>query len=104
MLARPVDLKYSGLQNDHNGGMTHFGQMVKDGWIFSLIPNTEDCTGWNNGQMQSLYDKIGIEWVKYANLPSLLPDELRKRHASIHQDAIAFAKSKGWNPELGDDD
>ena len=84
-------LVYSGLKNDENGGMTHFGQMVKDGWVFGLIPDSEDCTGWDSGQMQNLYDKICNEWEKYANLPSLLPEELRNRHAKIYQDAIKHA-------------
>lgn len=96
--------QYSGLKNDANGGMTHFGKMVKDGWLFGLIPDTEDCAGWDNGQMQNLYDKACAEWEKYANLPSLLPDGLKQRHTKIYQDAINYAKANGWNPELGDDD
>ncbi len=95
---------YSGLKNDENDGMTHLGQMVKDGWVFGFIPDTEDCAGWDSGQMQSLYDKICNEWKKYANLPSMLPEDLRKRHAKIYEDAIKFAKVNGWDPVLGDDD
>ena len=97
-------LRYSGLKNDANGGMTHFGQMVKDAWVFGLIPDTQDCTGWDNGQMQVLYERICEQWEPYAGLPSNLPEELKKRHARIYQDAIAFAKQNGWNPELGEDD
>ena len=97
-------LQYSGLKNDGNGGMTHFGKMVKDGWVFGIIPDSEDCKGWDSGQMQALSDKICNEWKKYANLPSLLPDGLKQRHAKIYQDAIAYAKEHGWNPDLGDDD
>ncbi len=97
-------LRYAGLNNDENFGMTHFGQMVKDAWVFGLIPDAEDCTGWDGGQMQVLYDKIGVEWKKYANLPSLLPEELKNRHAKIYQDTTTKAKSNGWDPELGDDD
>jgi len=96
--------QYSGLKKDANGGMTHFGKMVRDGWLFDLIPETEDCAGWDNGQMQNLYDKAYVEWAKYANLPSLLPDGLKQRHTKIYQDAIIYAKANGWNPELGDDD
>jgi len=51
-----------------------------------------------------LYEKIYTEWGKYAHLPSRLPEELKARHAKIYQDAIASAKEKGWDPELGDDD
>jgi len=49
---------YAGLHNDQNGGMTHWGQMVKDAWVFGLIPDTEDCAGWTDGQLQVLYEKI----------------------------------------------
>ena len=84
--------------------MTHFGQMVRDGWVFGIIPETQDCANWDAGQMQLLYEKVYAEWEKYAHLPSRLPDELRVRHEKIYQDAIAHAKANGWNPELGDDD
>ena len=99
-----MTLRYAGLKNDVNCGMTHLGQMVKDAWVFGLIPDSEDCTGWDNGQMQVLYERICGHWEPYANLPSSLPAELRERHAKIYLDAIAQAKADGWNPELGDDD
>lgn len=97
-------LRYVGLHNDENGGMTHWGQMVKDAWVFGLIPDEEDCAGWTDGQMQVLYEKIWTEWEKFAHLPSRLPQELQGRYMRIHQEAIARAKAKGWDPELGDDD
>jgi hypothetical protein len=33
-----------------------------------------------------------------------LPPELRQRHVEIYEKAMNLAKSKGWNPELGEDD
>ena len=99
-----MELRYTGLRNDKNGGMTHWGKMVRDAWVFGIIPETDDCTGWNAGQMQVLYEKICKEWDKYAHIPSRLPPELRERHERIHAEAIVFAKANGWNPELGDDD
>ena len=95
--------RYAGLRNDENGSMTHLGQMVRDGRVFGLIPDAEDCANWDAEQMQVLYEKVYAEWGKYAHLPSRLPDELRKRHAKIYQDAIKHAKANGWDPELGDD-
>lgn len=96
--------RYVGLRKEINGGMTHFGQMVRDGWVFGIIPDSEDCTNWDAGQMQLLYEKVYAEWEKYAHLPSRLPAELRMRHEKIYREAIARAKASGWNPELGDDD
>jgi hypothetical protein len=95
---------YAGYYADENGAMTHFGQMVRDAWTFGLIPETEDCKGWNAAQMQILYDKICAEWDKHGQLPSRLPDDLRARHVRIHEAALRHAKAAGWDAELGEDD
>lgn len=94
---------YCGLNNDKHG-MTQLGRIVLDGWLFGFIPETEDCTGWEMGRMQMLMDKVQDEWDKYGNLPSRLPEELKQRHIALYEKAMTQAKTKGWNPELGDDD
>jgi hypothetical protein len=94
---------YVGLNNDHHG-ITQLGRIVLDGRVFGFIPDTEDCAGWDLGRMQILMDKISAEWDKYANLPSRLPPDLRQRHTEIYARAMADAKTRGWNPELGEDD
>jgi hypothetical protein len=95
--------EYVGFRNDKHG-MTQLGRIVLDGWLFRLIPEAEDCAGWDLGRMQILMEKVEVEWDKYGNLPSRLPPELRQRHIEIYAMATALAKKKGWNPELGDDD
>jgi len=94
---------YVGLNNDHHG-ITQLGRIVLDGRVFGFIPETEDCTGWDLGRMQLLMDKVQAEWDKYANLPSRLPPDLLKRHGELYERAIETARSKGWDPELGDDE
>jgi hypothetical protein len=94
---------YVGFNQDHHG-ITQLGRIVLDGRVFGFIPETEDCAGWDLGRMQVLMDKVQVEWDKYANLPSRLPDDLRQRHADIYARATEAARAKGWNPELGDDD
>lgn len=94
---------YLGLTNDKHG-MTQLGRIVLDGWLFGLIPETEDCTGWDMGRMQVLMEKVELEWDKHTNLPSRLPPELRQRHTELYTRAMEIAQGKGWNPELGDDD
>ncbi|MEZ5449557.1 MAG: hypothetical protein R3E89_11405 [Thiolinea sp.] len=32
---------------DLNGGMTTIGKMIRDAWLFDLIPETETCENWN---------------------------------------------------------
>ncbi|MCP5279162.1 MAG: hypothetical protein H6935_12480 [Thiobacillus sp.] len=98
-----MESTYCGFNNDKHG-ITQLGRIVLDGWLFGLIPETEDCTGWSVGRMQGLMEQVQDEWDKYSNLPSRLPDELRQRHADLYAKAIVTAKAKGWDPELGDDD
>lgn len=97
------DNLYVGFNNDKHG-MTQLGRIVLDGWLFGFIPEAEDCTGWEFGRMQMLMDRVQEEWDKYGNLPSRLPDDLRQRHVALYEKAMALARTKGWNPELGDDD
>lgn len=97
------DNLYVGFHQDKHG-ITQLGRVVLDGWLFGLIPETEDCAGWEVGRMQELMDKAAIEWDKYGNLPSRLPDDLRRRHGELYARATAAARQKGWDPELGEDD
>ena len=94
---------YAGFHQDKHG-MTQLGRIVLDGWLFGLIPESEDCAGWDLGRMQMLMEKVQVEWDKYANLPSRLPTELRERHAEIYARALVQARDKGWDPELGEDE
>jgi hypothetical protein len=94
---------YCGFNNDKHG-ITQLGRIVLDGWLFGLIPETEDCTGWSVGRMQVLMEQVQAEWDKYGNLPSRLPSELRQRHGDLYDRAMHAARAKGWDPELGEDE
>lgn len=95
---------YVGINNDLNGGMTSIGKIIRDAWVFGIIPDTETCEGWNLAGVDSLLDKVNKEWDKYGCLVSHLPPELFERHQKIHGDAISHAKSDGWSGELETDD
>lgn len=95
---------YIGVDRDENGGMTHIGRIVRDAWVFGILPETETCAGWDAARMQNLYEQVYAAWEPYAHLPSLLPDQLRERHARIYGTAIAAARGQGWDAELGEDD
>ncbi|MCG6975974.1 MAG: hypothetical protein LJE56_06115 [Acidiferrobacterales bacterium] len=96
--------KYVGINNDVNGGMTTIGKIIRDAWVFNLLPETETCEGWNLGGIDALLQKVNAEWDKYGCLVSHLPDELRQRHEKIHGEAIARAKEAGWTGEVETDD
>ena len=93
-MARPD--KYVGINNDVNGGMTSIAKIIRDAWVFELIPESETCEGWNLAGVDALLDKVNAEWDKYGCLVSHLPPELAERHSRIHGSAIANAKANGW--------
>ncbi|WP_322098983.1 hypothetical protein [Halothiobacillus diazotrophicus] len=97
-------INYVGLDEDEQGGLTHIGKIIRDGWLFGFIPETQTGAGWNQGQIQSLYEKVWAAWEPYAHLPSRLPPELQEKYMRIQNEALAKAKAKGWDPELEDDD
>jgi hypothetical protein len=90
---------YVGLDQDCDGGLTSTGKLIRDAWVFALLPETETCTGWNAGQLQELYDRVTEAWEPYGHLASALPAELRERHQRIYTEAIARARANGWDPE-----
>ena len=90
---------YVGVDNDVNGGMTTIGKIIRDAWVFGLIPETETCAGWTMAQVEILYDKVTAAWGPYGHLASRLPPELRERHARIYEAAIDRARREGWDPE-----
>ncbi len=95
---------YAGIDKDAYGGMTDIGKIIRDAWVFGLLPETETCAGWEHGRIEMLYGQVHDAWKPYGHLASRLPDELRERHARIYGAAIEKAREEGWNTELGDDD
>jgi hypothetical protein len=91
--------KYIGINNDLFGGMTTIGKIIRDAWVFELIPETETCEGWNFAGIDALLDKVNKEWDKYGCLVSHLPEELFERHKRIHSDAVKKAREMGWDGE-----
>lgn len=96
--------KYVGIKNEINGGMTTIGKIIRDAWVFGLLPESETCEGWNIAGIDSLLQKVNDEWDKYGCLVSHLPEELAERHSRIHDEALARAKASGWNGEVETDD
>jgi len=99
-----TDRRYGGIDKDPKGAMNPTGNVIRDAWVFGLIPETETCAGWTVQGIDALYDKVTAEWDKYGHLASGLPEALRERHQRIYADAVNRARELGWDPELGDDD
>ena len=92
--------RYVGIHNDLFGGMTTIGKVIRDAWVFGVIPETETCEGWNMQGIDALYQKVNAEWDKYGCLVSNLPQELFERHQKIHGEAVEKAKAAGWSGEF----
>lgn len=95
---------YVGLDNEDNCGMTMIGRIIRDAWVFGLLPEGDNFAGHNAGDLQNLSDQVHRAWEDYGQLPSHMPPELAQRHARIHGAAIEQARAQGWSAELGDDD
>ncbi|ALP52247.1 hypothetical protein Tel_03290 [Candidatus Tenderia electrophaga] len=91
--------KYVGIHNDRYGGMTDTGKIIRDAWIFGIIPETQTCEGWLSEGIQDLWHKTSNEWGKYGFQVSKLPPELRERFERIQTEAVERAKQQGWDPQ-----
>lgn len=95
---------YPGIHDDRYGGMTDIGKLIRDAWVFGILPESETCAGWNMGRLEQLYGQVHAAWDPYGHLVSLLPPELRERHERIHGEAIRHARALGWSVDLDDED
>ncbi len=84
--------KYVGINHEINGGMTNIGTIIRDAWVFGLIPETETCEGWELVGIDDLLQKTNVEWDKYGCLVCHLPKDLFERHQRIYGDAIKEAR------------
>ncbi|RMH20244.1 MAG: hypothetical protein D6698_04615 [Gammaproteobacteria bacterium] len=91
--------QYVGIHRDIHGGMTPIGKMIRDAWVFGLLPEEETCEGWTCSMINQLMDKVNNEWDKYGCMVSQLPKPLFNRHQDIHSKAIRTARSHGWEGE-----
>jgi hypothetical protein len=91
--------RYEGIDQDPNGAMNPTGNIIRDAWVFGLIPESETCKGWTMGGIQGLYEKVTQAWAPYAHIPSRLPPELLERHRRIYSAAVERARSLGWDPD-----
>ena len=96
--------KYIGLDKESEGGMTPTGNIIRDAWVFGIIPETEICAGWTLQGIDDLYDKVTRAWEPYGHLASRLPSQLHERHRRIYEAAMQRARAEGWTPQMDDED
>jgi len=106
-MRRPSTPKtYPGLNHDINGGMTMIGKIIRDAWVFGILPETETCEDWEITRIDAIHQLVNNEWDKYGCMVSRLPEDLQARHKAIYDEAIIKARDRGWDPEViaGDED
>jgi hypothetical protein len=96
---------YVGIDKDLKGGMTDTAKIIRDAWVFGLIPETETCAGWRTEAIEALWEKVDAQWGKYGFRVAALPEDLRAKFMSIQGEAMTRAKAAGWSgeQELADD-
>jgi hypothetical protein len=100
----PKPTRYVGIHKDKYGGMTDIGRMIRDAWVFGILPEDETCEGWDLGRIEQLYDAVHKAWLPYGHLVSKLTPELRERHARIYAEAVERAHAQGWDTDLAHED
>lgn len=90
---------YVGVHNDKDGGLSDAGRIIQDAWVFGLLPESEDGSGWSRGRIEALYDQVYKAWEPYGHLVSNLPPDLKERHQRIYAAAVERARSQGWDPD-----
>lgn len=93
-------IPFAGYEEEAFGGMTPRGRIIRDAWVFELIPETETCAGWLPQGIESLTHKVNDEWDKYGCMVSSLPPEIRERHDRIHGEAFKKARELGWSGDI----
>ncbi len=90
---------YVGIHNDATGGMNPIGNIIRDAWVFGILPETETCEGWTIDRIGALDDKVTKAWEPYGHLASRLPPDLRERHERIYSQIIEATGQKDWSSE-----
>ena len=99
-MREPKEMKrYVGIDNDLHGGMTDTGKIIRDAWIFEIIPETETCENWNVQGIQTLWDQVNEKWSEFGYQVNNLPGDVRERFDRIQKAAIDRARREGWDPE-----
>ena len=91
--------RYVVIDNDINGAMTDTGKIIRDAWVFGLIPETETCEGWLAQGLEDLWRKVNAEWEKYGFLVGNMSPEMHQTFMRIHNAAVVKAKQAGWDAE-----
>ncbi|MAK66222.1 MAG: hypothetical protein CMH21_06760 [Methylophaga sp.] len=91
--------RYVGIDKEINGAMTDTGKIIRDAWVFGLIPETETCEGWLAAGLEDLWRKVNLEWEKYGFRVANLPPEMQQNFMRIHNSAFAQARQAGWDAE-----
>jgi hypothetical protein len=94
---------YPGIDDDHFGGMTDIGRIIRDAWVLGVLPESQTCAGWDFDRLQQLYDDVTDAWQPYGHLVSQLPGEMRERHQRIQAEAMLRAREAGWEPPMETD-
>ncbi|MCB1336339.1 MAG: hypothetical protein KDK10_02395 [Maritimibacter sp.] len=90
---------YEGIDNDRGDGMSPTAKIIRDAWVFGLIPETETCEGWHTHQIEALWVKVNAEWEKHGFRVGAMPPELHERYLAIQRKAVARAEASGWSGE-----
>ena len=95
---------YIGLHNDATGGMNPIGNIIRDAWVFGIIPETETCEGWTIDRIGALDDEVKKAWEPHEHLASKLPPDLRARYDRIYRQIFEANQQNDKSSDLDEND
>ena len=51
---------------DINGGITMIGKIIRDTWVFGILPEGETCDSWEIGRIDDINHQVNINGTKIA--------------------------------------
>jgi hypothetical protein len=93
--------RYVGIYNDEQGGMTNIAKMIRDAWLFDLIPETETCEGWLPTQLQVLYEGFMPLGAPLATSQVNLTPHCRKNISEFKQKPLNTPANTAGTQNLG---
>ncbi len=90
---------YCGIYDDKFGGLTALGNLIRDAWVFDILPESQTCKGWAIGAFEQLQDDLEAEKTKYGVSVRSWPEEIQARHFRIQDEAVKRAREHGWDPD-----
>ena len=72
------------MHNDPSASEIDRGRVIRDAWVFGIVPESESCDGWTIQALVQLEHKVNEVWKKYDFKAANLPPHIRTHFDRIY--------------------